>query len=336
MAASGYTPIILFNSTTASNVPTTSNLAVGELAINIPDGKLYYNKSGTITVLAATAGTTNITTLGTVTVGTWNASVIGPTYGGTNQSTYTTGDTLYASASNTLSKLAIGSTSQVLTVVGGVPAWANAATGTVTSVSVASANGFAGTSSGGATPALTLSTSISGVLKGNGTALSAATAGTDYVAPGTATTFTASQTFSGSTSVFGAITANIAETTNITAGAINSTPTAYFNTGAVQVYTTATGANWTQNLAFSSGTTMNSALAIGQSATIAILALQGSTAYYMNGTLTIDGTSTGVTTYWQGGTAPTKGNASGYDVYTYTIIKTASATYTVLATLTQF
>jgi len=57
------------------------------------------------------------------------------------------------------------------------------ATGTVTAVSVASANGFAGSSSGGATPALTLSTSITGVLKGNGTALSAATAGTDYLAP---------------------------------------------------------------------------------------------------------------------------------------------------------
>ena len=57
-------------------------------------------------------------------------------------------------------------------------------TGTVTAVSVASANGFAGTSSGGATPALTLTTSITGVLKGNGTAISAATAGTDYVAPG--------------------------------------------------------------------------------------------------------------------------------------------------------
>ena len=54
----------------------------------------------------------------------------------------------------------------------------------VTAVSVASANGFAGTSSGGSTPALTLSTSITGVLKGNGTALSAAIAGTDYVAPG--------------------------------------------------------------------------------------------------------------------------------------------------------
>jgi len=54
--------------------------------------------------------------------------------------------------------------------------------GTVTAVSVVSANGFAGSSSGGATPALTLSTSITGVLKGNGTAISAATSGTDYSA----------------------------------------------------------------------------------------------------------------------------------------------------------
>lgn len=59
---------------------------------------------------------------------------------------------------------------------------ANSGTGTVTAVSVASANGFAGSSTGGATPALTISTSITGVLKGNGTAISAATAGTDYSA----------------------------------------------------------------------------------------------------------------------------------------------------------
>jgi hypothetical protein len=57
----------------------------------------------------------------------------------------------------------------------------------VTAVSVASANGFAGTSSGGATPALTLSTTITGLLKGNGTAISAATSGTDY-APATSGT----------------------------------------------------------------------------------------------------------------------------------------------------
>jgi hypothetical protein len=57
----------------------------------------------------------------------------------------------------------------------------------LTAVSVVSANGFAGTSSGGTTPALTLSTSITGVLKGNGTAISAATSGTDY-APATSGT----------------------------------------------------------------------------------------------------------------------------------------------------
>ena len=64
-------------------------------------------------------------------------------------------------------------------------------TGTVTSVSVVSANGFAGTSSGGATPALTLTTTITGLLKGNGTAISAATAGTDYLVPSAPVTYTA-------------------------------------------------------------------------------------------------------------------------------------------------
>lgn len=55
--------------------------------------------------------------------------------------------------------------------------------GTVTAVSVASLNGLAGSSSGGATPTLTLSTSVSGILKGNGTAISAASSGTDYLSP---------------------------------------------------------------------------------------------------------------------------------------------------------
>jgi hypothetical protein len=58
----------------------------------------------------------------------------------------------------------------------------NKGSGTVTSIAVASSNGFAGSSSGGATPTLTLSTSITGLLKGNGTAISAATSGTDYSA----------------------------------------------------------------------------------------------------------------------------------------------------------
>jgi hypothetical protein len=83
-----------------------------------------------------------------------------------------------------------GFTPLVCSTVGHVPTWTVAgftcqatSTGTVTAVSVASSNGFTGSSSGGATPALTLTTSVTGILKGNGTAMSAAVAGTDYLAP---------------------------------------------------------------------------------------------------------------------------------------------------------
>ena len=60
---------------------------------------------------------------------------------------------------------------------------------------------------------------------------------------------------------------------------------------------------------------------------------QGSTAYYLNA-YQVDGSS--VTPKWQGGSAPTGGNASSIDSYTFTIIKTADATFTVLASQTKF
>ena len=57
MAATGYTPIQLYYSTTAAAVPVNTNLANGELAINITDGKLYYkNNSGVVTLLAGSSG----------------------------------------------------------------------------------------------------------------------------------------------------------------------------------------------------------------------------------------------------------------------------------------
>lgn len=85
----------------------------------------------------------------------------------------------------TLNFTAAGTAGQVLQSNGAsVPTWATAATGTVTSASVVSANGFAGTvATSTTTPAITLTTSITGIIKGDGTALSAATAGTDYVTP---------------------------------------------------------------------------------------------------------------------------------------------------------
>ena len=74
-------------------------------------------------------------------------------------------------------------------------------------------------------------------------------------------------------------------------------------------------------------------MATGESITVVFLVTNGSTAYY-NNAITIDGTS--VTPKYQGGLAWTAGNASGIDAYSYTIIKTGSAAYTVLASQTQF
>ena len=97
-----------------------------------------------------------------------------PTAGGV---AYGTGPALAVSAAGTVG--------QVLTSGGaGAPTWATDAGGSVTSVSVVSANGLAGTvATATTTPAITLSTTVTGVVKGNGTALSAAVAATDYVAP---------------------------------------------------------------------------------------------------------------------------------------------------------
>lgn len=117
--------------------------------------------------------------------------------------------------------------------------------GTVTSVSVASANGFAGTSSGGATPALTLTTSISGVLKGSSSALAAATAGTDFVAPATATNFTAQQYFGnvaltdGATISWAANTAQVATFTFVSSNRTMGAPSglvsgAYYGLAVIQ------------------------------------------------------------------------------------------------------
>lgn len=177
-------------------------------------------------------------------------------------------------------------------------------------------------------------TTLTGVLKGNGTsAFTAATAGTDYVAPGTATTFTATQTFSGTSSTLGAVITDIAEVATISATAATGTINYDVTTQSVLYYTSNASANWTVNFRGSSGTSLNTLLSTGQCITVAFLVTQGATAYY-NNVVQVDGSS--VTPKYQGGTAWAAGNASSIDVYTYTIIKTGSAAFTVLASQTQF
>ena len=146
-------------------------------------------------------------------------------------------------------------------------------------------------------------------------------------------TFTGTQTFSGSTSKFGVVLQDAAETATVSATAATGTINYDITTQSVLYYTSNASANWTVNFRASSGTSLNTALSTGQSVTVAFLVTQGATAYY-NSAVQVDGSS--VTPKWQGGTAPAAGNASGIDVYVYTIIKTASATFTVLASQTQF
>ncbi len=175
---------------------------------------------------------------------------------------------------------------------------------------------------------------LTGVLKGNGTsAFTAATAGTDFVAPGTATTFTALQTFAGTSSNADLKTSNILETATISATAATGTINYDVTTQSVLYYTTNASGNFTVNFRGSSGTSLNTIMATGESLSATFLVTNGSTAYY-NSAVQVDGSS--VTPKWQGGTAPTSGNASSIDSYTYVIIKTGSATFTVLASVTKF
>lgn len=159
MAATGYTPISLYYSTTASTAPIAGNLVNGELAINITDGKLFYkDNSGVVQTIASKA----------------TATLVGVANGGTG----TTTPALVAGTNVTITGTW---PNQTINASGG-------GSGTVTSVSVTSGNGLAGTiTNPTTTPAISLSTTVTGLLKGNGTAISAASSGTDY-APATSGT----------------------------------------------------------------------------------------------------------------------------------------------------
>ena len=133
---------------------------------------------------------------------------------------------------------------------------------------------------------------------------------------------------SGTTSIYETV-----EKAAISGAALTSTVNFSWLDGAVVYVTANASGNWTLNVRGDGSNTLNSVLSTNDSITLALLATQGSTAYYQSA-MQIDGSS--VTPKWAGGTAPTAGNASSIDVYTFTIIKTASATFTVLASQTKF
>ena len=121
------------------------------------------------------------------------------------------------------------------------------------------------------------------------------------------------------------------EDVNVVASAATGTINFDVSTASVWYYTSNATANHTLNFRYSSGVSLNTALAIGDAITLVWLNTNGGTAYYPN-TIQIDGT----TVTPKVPAAISSGNTSAIDAYSFTIIKTASATFTVLETQTKF
>jgi hypothetical protein len=182
--------------------------------------------------------------------------------------------------------------------------------------------------------AVTGTTGLTGVLTANVANITTANITTANVATMSGTTsYTGTQTFTGSTTALAAVFQDAAEVATVSATAATGTINYDVTSQSVLYYTTNASANWTVNFRGNGTTSLNTLMSTGQALTVVFLVSQGATAYY-NNAITIDGSS--VTPKYQGGTAWSSGNASGIDAYSYTIVKTGSATFTVFASQTQF
>jgi hypothetical protein len=141
--------------------------------------------------------------------------------------------------------------------------------------------------------------------------------------------FTSNLTVTGTTSI-----AQAKEKVTVTGTGAGGAITFDALTQAVAYYNSSSTSNFTVNIRGNSTTTLNTVMNVGESLTVAVVSTQGASSFYLTG-ITIDGTATGVTTRWAT-QSPTAGGTSGIDAYTLTVIKTASATFTVLAAQTKF
>ena len=146
-------------------------------------------------------------------------------------------------------------------------------------------------------------------------------------------TSTSGVTVAGTVSATGLdLSGMLSEGANITAGKLSANTNIDLENGMVHLFTTTETATSTPNIRFSSSSSLNSSMAIGDAVTVALISKTAAAGY--SAQLQIDSTS--VTEEWLGGSAPSTGGSGGYDVYTYNIIKTADATFLVLANLVNF
>jgi hypothetical protein len=277
--------------------PTAYAVKIGVVAYANASGSIYVNQSNAYVVSNGIIGTVAIANGGTNGTATPTAGAV----------PYGTG-TAYAFTT-------AGTTGQVLTSNGAsAPTWATLAYATVTDDTTTNATRyplFASATSGNLTTEYVSSTKLqfnpsTGIMTVTGIA---------------------------SPAITNQLATTIRETATVSATAATGTINFDTLTQVVLYYTTSASGNFTLNFRGTSGTSLDTVMSTGQSLSATFLVTNGSTAYY-NSAVTIDGNS--VTPKWQGGSAPTSGNASSVDSYTYVILKTGSATFTVLASQTKF
>jgi hypothetical protein len=282
------------------NAQTSQPVPADFSPVDIPDGYIWVDSDGAIggTATGATAVFTNDAptlslTTGTVWVDKDATAIISNPF--IPQAIITAkGDLLAGTASDTVAVLSVGTNGQVLK--------ANSAT-------------------------------ASGLEWSTDNSYSAPILGSTSIASGATVTTIAGLTLTSPTINTGTLTnpllSSPEESINIIGSAPAATQTIDFVTSGVHYFTSNSTSNVTLNFrGDATPTTLNSMMAIGGSITISVLFTNGSTAYYANA-FQIDGSV--VTPKWSGGIAPSAGNASSVDLYSFNIVKTANATFTVFA-----
>ena len=285
-------------------VDTAAPAAVDFTPAEIPDGFVWVDEDGSLggVPIGATAVFTNSVPTTSLTTGTlWvdkdASGVVANPYIATS-TINAKGDLLAGSANDAITVLSVGTNGQVLK--------ANSAT-------------------------------TSGLEWSTDNSYSAPTLGSTSIASGATVTTIAGLTLTSPTvntpTITQAVLVSPEERTSVSTSAPTATTNLDIVTAGTHLFTANATSNVTLNIRGDGSTTLNSLLATGDSITVVALITNGATAYYPN-VIQIDGST--VTPKYQGGTAPAAGNVSSIDAYVFSIIKTASATFTVLASQTKF
>ena len=126
--------------------------------------------------------------------------------------------------------------------------------------------------------------------------------------------------------------AEVIERVNITAGKLSDNQNINLDNGMAHLFTTTETTTSTPNIISTAG--INTSMATGDALSVSIITTAAAAGYSER--VKIDGLLTGITTSWNGGSAPSAGGSSGKDFYSYTIIKTGDAAFTVLGNLSNF